>query len=201
MRSLEILLLLFAVIAVVQVFAFQHPQPQLGRRVGVALLAVLALIAQVLFESARWQLYPIYAVAVFTLLFAIVRSGAPVTALSRWGGLAVALVLLLIGAGLAWTMPVPSLPRVSPLGTFNHFFRDESRTEAYGPQPGGPRRFVAQFWYPADPAAVAGQAPQPWSPEVGAFGAALAGEAGLPSVFLGHLTLAGSGAYADAPLG
>lgn len=201
MRSLEILLLLFAVIAVVQVFAFQHPQPQLGRRVGVALLAVLALIAQILFEGSRWQIYPVYAVAVFTLLFAIVRSGARVTALSRWGGLAVSLGLLAIGAGLAWALPVPSLPRVSPLGTFNHFFSDESRTEAYGPQPGGPRQFVAQFWYPADPAAIAGQAPQPWSPEVSAFGAALAAEAGLPSLFLGHLTLASSGAYADAPLG
>lgn len=200
MRPLETALLLFTFIAVVQVFAFNHPQPQLGRRVGVALLAVAALLLHVFIEGARWQCYPVYAVTVFTLLAAIMRSSGPTTRLFRWGGLLGSLVLLALGGGIAWALPVPVLPRVATLGTFNQFLTDDTRTESYGPSPGGPRKYVAQFWYPADPGSIIGKGAQPWSPESMRFGKAIADEVGVPAIFLSHLGMTTSNAYADAEL-
>jgi hypothetical protein len=195
MRVLEVCLFLVTLAGMPYLLRSASPGRNLVNRLAWPVAFGVVLAAQVLVEGARWQLYPLYLVPVIAGLGLAVRHSGVL----RSVGALTLLVLALAGGFLAYALPVPQLPAVSqPLGTFTHFFTDDSREEAYSPTPGGPRQFMAQFWYPADAADVADKQPEPWSREIVAFGRELAASQGLPTFLLDHMSLAESHAYAAA---
>lgn len=195
MRTFELLLVLAAVGGVAHLLAVRKPGQSPASRLIWPTCFLLVLLAQVLIEGSRWQLYPLYLVTVSVGVAHLLRSRT----LMHRAGMVLTLLLAVTGGFLAYALPVLQLPPIAqPLGTFSTFLTDDSRTEYYAPTPGGPRKFMTQFWYPADANDVAGKQPDPWSPEIVAFGRALADAQGLPNFLLDHMSLAESHAYASA---
>ncbi|GAB4534004.1 MAG: carboxylic ester hydrolase [Anaerolineales bacterium] len=166
----------------------------------LALLGVAAAILQLTVEKYRWQLLPLYLLALLLGILALfaLRSGNPPPRLpwTLLGGL-----LLIAGAALAALLPVPTLPKPTgpyAIGTRIVELRDPARSMQYGPQPDAPRRFMVQVWYPATEI-PAGAQPAPWMPHVDLLGPAIAQWLGLPSFALDHLNLSRTHAYTDAP--
>ncbi len=193
MRLFEVCLFILCLAGLPYAARLRQPAATLLTRLWWPLLFLAVAALQAAIESPRWQLYPLYLTPLFVFAIAVTK-GWP-----RRFAQTAALLLALLGGVLGYALPVFELPRVAqPLGTFNHFYTDPSRTEAYAPTPGGPRQFIAQYWYPADPADIADKTPEPWSPEIVAFGRELAASQGLPTFLLDHLALTTSNAYRDA---
>ncbi len=157
------------------------------RRGVVASLSAAAIIAQVQVEGYRWQLLPLYVLAaglaVGDILY-VDRRLVWSRRLARgiFGSLTVALA-----AALPLLLPVPSLPVPSgalPVGTVSVVLVDPERQATYGPEPEGPRRLMAQVWYPAQ--SVAGQKRVEWSKEWDVVAPAMARRLRLPGWFLDH---------------
>lgn len=215
MRALETVQLGLVVAAVMLPVA-------LGRRLArgrMAVLLVVAMIAQLIFEGYRWQLLPL---EIATVLLAAgdalweERRFRGVIRLRRavLGGVACALV-----AVLPVVLPVPELPTPTgafSVGTTTVVLVDTAREEVYGlpepdpdaltePVPEGqedepelePRRIVAQVWYPADVAPDA--EPVEWNPDIDVVGPAMAERLGFPGFFLGHTEGVKSHSFSEAP--
>jgi hypothetical protein len=186
----------FVSIAVLNIGAVPH-----GVRRWVVLGGLLgALVLHGVYDTPRWQFYPLYPCAV--LLIAMAASARPEHSLAQ-GGVrmtsALVTVAALVSAALGTVMPVMQLPDPGAvLGTFAHQLVDTERMEQYGPEPGRPRRVMVQVWYPAA-AAPEGATPVSWAPGIGEFGAALANFAGLPGFLVSHLEQTRSAAYLYAP--
>jgi dienelactone hydrolase len=168
-----------------------------GALAGLALLAVAAA-GQLVLSGWRWQLVPAAAGALLLALVLGVRaSGRP--ALLAGTTAAITLVGALSSLALSWAlplrvMPVPDGPHA--IGTTTLVLTDPSRTERYGPEPGGPRELVVQVWYPAAPGAP--RSPGPLVPQAAAFVDLGAAELGLPRFALGHLGAIRGNATVDA---
>lgn len=198
MRPLELALLLTTLLAVTRPWVVRTAGP--GIVIGAAAAPVVVAVTQVLVESGRWQLAPLWlAVAVIAALAARdawtedrprhVAAGASVTTLAVLGG------------ALLWALPVLELPAPDgrfAVGTTTMVVTDESRMEIYGPDPGGLRQLPVQLWYPAG-VDEDGQ-PARWLQDRTAVTSAAAREAGLPSFALDHLELVAANAVADAPV-
>lgn len=196
-RRLEWVLLLVAVVAVAWPIVF-GVRPRRGI-VAASLLA--ALFAQLQIEGARWQLFPLYllvvGLAAGDVLF-VERQLRWTNRVSRtvFGFLALAVVY-----ALPALLPVPTVPIPSggiPVGTFSVEIVDTERDEIYGASPGGPRRVMAQVWYPATP--VAGQPRVPWSEDWDIVAPAMSRRLRLPSWFLGHTRFTDGHAVSMAPV-
>jgi predicted dienelactone hydrolase len=112
-----------------------------------------------------------------------------------------ALLLALLIAAPPILFPVPRVPPPTgshAVGTITLHLVDRSRTEMYGLDPAAPREFIAQLWYPADPAP--GSQPAPWLDRIDVYGPAIAARVGLPSFFLDHIQYARASSFRDAPL-
>lgn len=94
---------------------------------------------------------------------------------------------VLLAASLAVALPVPELP-VPPgpeaIGTITVQLTDPERAETYGSRPGGPREFMTQIWYPAQPDESI--EPQTWAEDWEVVAPAVAERLGFPSWFLNH---------------
>ncbi len=161
----------------------------------------MTLIVQLQFEGFRWQLIPLYltagALAVGDIMLLERKLDWP-RRVSRgiFGGVGLALVIV-----LPVILPVPVLPAPSgpeSIGTINVVLVDSDRVEPYGDSPGGPREFVAQVWYPAQPSDQAG--PSPWSEDWDVVAPAMARNLGLPSWFLDQTQYTSSHSETSAPL-
>lgn len=147
----------------------------------------VVLLVQLQFEGFRWQMIPLYLVAlglaigdVFFLDRKLVWSRRLIRGILGTVG-------LLLAAFLPVVLPVPEVPTPSgpdPIGTMTVELIDRSRDELYGPNPGGPREFVAQVWYPA--AADGDEAPLVWSSDWEVVAPAISRNMGLPAWFLNH---------------
>jgi len=158
-------------------------------RRGIVLGATLtAVIAQLVLEGYRWQMFPLYVVALglgLGDLFSMERN------LPWWRRVSRPL-LGLIGLGmmiaLPMALPVPSLPPPSgPLevGTISFELAFAERLEQYGTAPDTvPRRIMVQVWYPAQP--VENAATTPWTPDLSVVGPAMSRRMGFPGFFLSH---------------
>jgi predicted dienelactone hydrolase len=158
-------------------------------RRGIVFGATLtAVIAQLVLEGYRWQMFPLYVVALglgLGDLFSMERN------LPWWRRVSRPL-LGLIGLGmmiaLPLALPVPSLPPPSgPLevGTISLELAFAERLEQYGTTPDTvPRRIMVQVWYPAQP--VENAATTPWTPDLSVVGPALSRRMGFPGFFLSH---------------
>ncbi len=197
MRQFE-LVLLFAVVFAIAWPAVFGVRPRRGIAAGVLSVAI-ALQLQV--EGFRWQMVPLYAVAaglaVGDLLFvdrALPWSRRLARGLFGLAGVGLATVLAVV-------LPVPQLPVPSgpeTIGTVTVELVDVEREEIYGETPGGPRRFMAQVWYPAQPSE--GIEPLPWSEDWDVVAPAMSRQLGFPSWFLNHTKYTVSNGYPSIPI-
>jgi hypothetical protein len=198
MRTLEIVT---AVCAGLVVLWPAVPLPRHPWRPALALLGAGAALAQVLVEGYRWQMIPLYGLAV--VLLAVTLAGlrrAPPGARRPTGWRTVlALVALALAAALPALLPIPQLPTPTgpyAVGTVTWEFVDNSRTDPYAPDPTTPRRLMAQAWYPAAPQSRGDTTP--WINDAPIIAPAIAQSLHLPSFFLDHVALAHTHSHAGA---
>ncbi len=197
MRRLELVLTVVCAAAIVWPALFGTR----SRRGLIFLAAIGAATAQLVVEGYRWQLFPIYVVALGLGLGDLLsverdlpwwrRASRPVLGLVGLGMMVLPVVLL----------PVPVLPEPGgPLdvGTISLVLTFPERLEAYGPNPDTePRRIMVQVWYPAE--AVENPAAVPWTGDLDIVGPALARRIGFPWFFLSHTRYTSAHAVPSAP--
>lgn len=201
MRPLEIIIIVLLAVWMAWPLPFGLRRPW-GHLVAVGAAAVTLVHLAV--ESWRWQMVPAYLVVVVVFGLAIwdwyeATSVPPPRGLRSIGFLGLGLLGMASLALLPALIPVFSFPDPGgryPIGTVVFELVDGSRVEAYGPEPGGPRRLMLQVWYPAHPAGDAG--PARWSPDVAEIGPVLADDLGLPGFFFDHARLIDSHAVEGA---
>jgi acetyl esterase/lipase len=191
------------ILAFAAVFAIGWPvvfgvRPRRGIVAGV--LSV-ALLAQLQLEGFRWQMIPLYLVAVGLAVGDIFFLERKLEWSSRLFRGILGTIGLLVAGALPFILPVPEIPAPSgpnPIGTITVDITDRSRTEIYGDRPGGPRRLVAQVWYPAETGADI--APVVWSEDWDVVAPAISRNLGLPSWFLDHTRYTLSNSMPGAPM-
>ncbi|HJU52404.1 MAG TPA: hypothetical protein VJ815_08735 [Acidimicrobiia bacterium] len=183
MRALEIALAGFCAAAVAWPAIFG-----VRSRRGLVLAGSLGIVvAQLLGEGFRWQLVPLYLVALalgFGDLLSMERK-------LPWWRRVSRPALGLIGVGMMSlppaSLPVPSLPAPTgdlAVGTATFELAFAERFDPYGPEPGTrPRRLAVQVWYPA---LEDGRQPGPWTPDLDLIGPRLSRRLGFPGFFLSH---------------
>lgn len=199
MRLFEIMLILFMTAS----FAL----PLALRRVERWMLLVdasiiLLLIIHLFIEKYRWQMVPLYVLAVLVGLAALFGP-ATSAGLGRWraAGSIAGLIVLIPATALPYLFPVPMVPEPTgeyPVGTFSIMLTDEDRKELYSTNPDEPRMIMVQAWYPAK--AVAGSLTAPWVDHPEIVAPAISRWLGYPDFFLDHVSLAKSHSLLDAPV-
>ncbi len=157
-------------------------------RRGLVLVGSLGTVtAQLLLEGFRWQLVPLYIVALALGLGDLLSMERRLP----WWRRVSRPALGLIGVGmmclLPASLPVPRLPTPTgdlAVGTATIELSFPERDDPYGPEPGThPRRLAVQVWYPA---LTDGRAPAPWTPDLDLIGPRLSRRLGFPGFFLSH---------------
>jgi predicted dienelactone hydrolase len=191
------------ILAVATVFAVGWPvvfgvRP---RRGIVAAMLSVALLVQLQVEGFRWQMIPLYLVAVGLAIGDVFFLDRHLEWSRRLIRGILGVVGLLLVASLPVLLPVPEIPAPSgpdPIGTMTVDLIDRSRDELYGAGRGGPREFVAQVWYPAE--MIEDGAPLIWSPDWEVVAPAISRNMGLPSWFLNHTRYSLSHARPTVPI-
>jgi len=171
------------------------------RRGIVAGLLAAAVAAQLQLEGARWQMIPLYVTAFGLVVGDVVFIDRRLEWKNRIARSVFGLSGLALAATLPMVLPVPELPVPSgpeTIGTMSVELVDAEREEIYGENPGGPRRFVVQVFYPAQ--AVEGVAAVPWSEDLEVVAPALSELLGFPSWFLNHTRYVETHSYPSLPL-
>ncbi|HEX9763594.1 MAG TPA: hypothetical protein VGA97_10885 [Acidimicrobiia bacterium] len=197
MRRLELVLTFAAVFAVAWPVVF-GVRPRRGIVAGVL---TICFIAQLQFEGFRWQLLPVYGVALGLAIGDILFIDRKLRWSNRVSRGVFGLIGIALAAALAVVFPVPTLPQPSggsPIGTITVEITDGEREEIYGPSPGGPRTFAVQVWYPAQP--VDEPDPAPWSADWEVVAPAVSQLLGFPSWFLDHTGYTLAHAVGSAPV-
>lgn len=171
-------------------------------------LNLLAFAYHLFFEGARWQMIPLYVLAITLIPFGIRKVMHPERTPSK-SVTVLASILLIIGAALPALLPVPVFPELQgpyAVGTMSFYWVNEDRLEIYSPDadlvyadpPSQPRRLMVQVWYPA----TAGQNGEhaPYLPDGVINAQAIASSFGFPDFFLNHFRLAKTNALLAAPL-
>jgi predicted dienelactone hydrolase len=168
------------------------------------LLPIVLIGLHLLVEGYRWQMLPLYVLTGIIVLTTLPH--LPQTATGEFNRLSWsaagwlgALILLAASTALPALLPVPSIS--SPggpyqVGTRTLVLVDNSRRELYSGID-GPRKFMVQLWYPADPGPDDRHAP--WMNDATIYGRAISKYLGLPTFFLDHLALSQTPAWQDAP--
>jgi hypothetical protein len=165
------------------------------RRGIVAGALSIGLVAQFQLEGFRWQMLPLYLVAIGLAIGDIFYIDRSLDWSSRLIRGVLGAIGLVLAAALPVVLPVPQLPVPSgpeAVGTTTVALIDRARDNPYGDRPGGPREFVAQVWYPAIDDGI-GEA-LPWSENWEVVAPALSENIGLPSWFLDHTRYANANA-------
>lgn len=163
---------------------------------GLPAALALAGAAQLTLKGFRWQLWPLFLGGVLLILFSLRQLSRRVEVILA--GTAALFSLLSLAGGALLPVPVP-FPITGPylVGTREIELVDPTRQEIYGEDPGGPREFTAQIWYPAAPTADDQRAP--WMPAIEGAGPVIARDFGLPPFALGHLQHVEANAFLGAP--
>jgi predicted dienelactone hydrolase len=206
MRPFEFLV---AVLLAIRIVGAAFPGLYRTRVLHLLPLAAVALIPlHILVEGYRWQMVPLYGLA---LLLTVASAGVlqrqvrPATETRAgsglpWVGWGLALLVFLPALALPVVLAVPRLPPPGgpyAVGTQTVVLTDPERKEIFSNDPTELRRILYQVWYPAEP--QAGDRRAPWMARVEVVGPAIARELGLPAFFLDHLALTEMNAYLDAP--
>lgn len=151
-------------------------------------LLVISVIAQLQVEGFRWQMIPLYLVALGLAIGDIVFLDRHLKWPNRVARAIIGTAGIALAATLAFLLPVPEIP-VPPgpntIGTEVFELVDRDREEIYGLEPGQPRKMVVQVWYPAiDDSSAESLGIHPnWD----VVGPALSRSIGFPSWFLSHI--------------
>jgi len=173
--------------------------------VGVAALGMMGL--HLYLEGGRWQMIPIYGIAIGLGMYSLWRFFAPnsgAAGLTMSGYAVIMGGLLILGAAVIppILLPIPKLPNPTgpyAVGTVSFMLTDESRTEMYSNRPGEPRTIMVQVWYPAGKPSGASKT-APWIEHMEVMGPALADFLGKPRFFFDHVRYARANAWEDAPV-
>ena len=201
MRTLEIVLFLFLLIRIILPF---FDRDHWSEWFSVFTLGVMAL--QIMIEGYRWQMLPLYGIALGLGIFSIWRLTHPKgktkkLSLGTFAQFGAGLLLLGIAILPPILLPVPETPKPTgpySVGTTTLMLVDTSREELYSGKSGEPRNLMVQIWYPAE--TVRGAKPAPWLENMDVMGPAIAGHLDLPAFFLEHVKYARTHAIADAPV-
>jgi Platelet-activating factor acetylhydrolase, isoform II len=164
-------------------------------------LLFVAAIAQLQIEGFRYQMIPLYVLALGLAIGDIVFLERSL----KWSNRVVRGIVgtagIALAAALPFLLPVPDLPVPSgpdSIGTQVFELVDQNREEVYGTNPGGPRDLVVQVWYPA----IADSSAKPTGihPDWDVVGPALSRSIGFPSWFLSHLRYTESHTFEDVPI-
>ncbi|MGQ0847736.1 MAG: alpha/beta hydrolase family protein [Actinomycetota bacterium] len=158
-------------------------------RRGMVFLATLAsAIGQLALEGFRWQMIPLYVVAVGLGLGDLLSMQRNLPWWRRVSRPALGLIGLGMMSLLPVILPVPVLPTPSgPLevGTVSVALTFPERLEQYGSEPDlHPRQVMVQVWYPADVPRDA--QPGSWTDDLEIVGPAMSRHLGFPGFFLSH---------------
>lgn len=203
MRPLEIGLLILIFISIVEpVLSFRKPRWV----VYLSAITLIVALAQVLIEGYRWQMLPVYILALVVFVLNVKRMmqtpGEPSRVRPRtMVGAVLGLILLILVTLPPILFSVPGLPTPGgtyKIGTVTYDWVDPSRNEIYSKNPSDKREIMAQIWYPASPAPNAPTAP--WMNRLDVVGPVMASYIHLPSFMLDHLTLTRTNSYPDAPV-
>ncbi|MCZ6456202.1 MAG: hypothetical protein O6650_03030 [Actinobacteria bacterium] len=197
MRQFE-LVLLFAVVFAVAWPAVFGVRPRRGIVSGLLLIAT---VLQFQIDGFRWQMVPLYLVAMGLVAGDLLFIDRALRLSRRLARGLFGLAGVGLAAALAVILPVPELPVPSgpeTIGTVTVELVDVEREEIYGEKPGGPRRFVAQVWYPAQPSE--GIEPLPWSEDWDVVAPAMSRQLGVPSWFLDYTKYTISNGYPSIPI-
>jgi dienelactone hydrolase len=178
------LILLFTVVFAIAWPAVFGVRPRRGIAAG---LLSIAIVLQIQIDGFRWQMFPLYVLATGLAIGDLLFIGRQLTWTRRVARGVFGLVGVALTAVLAFVLPVPELP-LPPgpeiIGTLTVEVVDSEREEIYGATPEGPRRFMAQVWYPAR--GGDGIQPLPWSEDWDVVAPAMSGLLGLPSWFFNY---------------
>lgn len=200
MRALEILIP--ALLAIDLLWRLTTPQRPPLLKALPACAGALTLI-HVFTEGARWQMIPIYLLALILIIASFWKTRATADDRPRgWlrAALILTLILLAVSTAIPALIPVPTVAAPQgphPVGTRTLELVDASRRELYSGKD-EPRRFMIQVWYPSLPP-PAGTQPAAWMPEARLVAPAIADYLELPHFFLDHLALAKTSAYTAQP--
>jgi dienelactone hydrolase len=197
-RTIEVLLLVLACAGVARMLTPWRRYAPVA--VVVAGTTLAAFAAHLALERPRWQLVPVYVVALATVGLAAADALRPCDPTRRRAPALCAVAFALAGAATGWALPVAQLTAPDGpygVGTTTTTVVDDSRNDPYreGIQS---RRLALQVWYPT--AEGGATDPSPWIEEPGAFGSVAAAWLDLPPFALNHLGLVTSHATRDAPL-
>jgi dienelactone hydrolase len=162
--------------------------------------ALLLLAVHLLLEGCRWQMVPIYVVAVLLMLttapnLRLIRAQhrTPGAKRAKWPRLLGAILSLpVIALAVALTILFPHLKLPEPsgpyaVGTINLNFVDEKRPETFTPVSNDHRELFARVWYPAK--IPAGGRPVRYCENAHEISRALTGPTPMPSFLFDHLGL------------
>ncbi len=202
MRPLEVVLILLPVLILALGVGARSPN-KTRARVGLAILTLLAIVIQLIFEGYRWQMLPAYLIGADVALTTAMLARRPFAPprIVQILGRSIAVLGLLVSGFLGWAFPVPDLPApsgASKIGTSVVYLKDENREEIYTDLAGDRREIMAQIWYPAAPAADA--RPMRWLTNAAVIGPAIADWVNLPDFLFDHVNLINSNSYLDAPI-
>jgi len=173
--------------------------------------AIFVTVVQVLFEGYRWQIVPLYCIAVTALVVTapnlrLVKEhrAESIPKRGRWlrllGG-----VLALFAIGLAAALPIlfPHLRLPKPsgpygVGTMNLNFIDENRPETFTRDTDDRRELFARIWYPAE--IPSGKTPVAYCENAHEISRALTGPTRMPSFLFDHLALTKTNSYREAEI-
>ncbi len=162
------------------------------------LTTLLVLGYHLYIEGFRWQMIPLYLLALALLPAAFRQTTNPQhTPQKKWGFIAFG--LLAVFSLLPILLPVPVFPQPTgpyAVGTQSFYWVDSSRLEVYSEKddqvyadpPNQPRKVMVQVWYPS----VSGNTTDyaPYLPDGKIDAQALSSDFGFPSFFLNHVALA-----------
>jgi dienelactone hydrolase len=204
MRPLELILLLLDLAAVLLPLLARPGGPAWRWLAGLAPLAALVLVAQLVVERYRWQMVPLYVLTLLLLALRLPRLLGRQRAQPRrrrdWAGAVAGALVLGLAAAAPVLFPVPILPAPGgpyAIGTVTFQWTDPTRPEIYSADPNDVRRIMVQIWYPAVPAP--GAQTGPWMDRLDVAGPIIARYLGLPAFFMDHAALVRTNSYPDAP--
>jgi predicted dienelactone hydrolase len=211
MRFFEILIVIGLALRLIGYAWPLSPRPKAFAYItGLVLLACLLHLA---LEKWRWQMAPAYALLLLLCLLEIAAwlpqptpTGRAtwfklVSSLTKWIGLHLAWLALLLASLLSLVAPVFEIPEPTgpfAVGTKDLYFLDASRPERFTTDPTDHRELLVRVWYPAAPSKRASV--QPYWPGLERSGPLLLKQIGLPTFLLEYQTLIPSHSYPNAPL-
>ena len=192
MRPLEIVL----IVATLPILFFPYKRyANFGRM--LALVLAILLILHIVIEAARWQMIPLYLVAIIWISLAMLGLG-----LTTWGnrisvGAGVVAILLALGLGLLLPIVQPApLSGEYAVGTATYHLMT-GRPEIFSAEPDDTRQLMLQVWYPA---IVTNQPKADYLPNINIGAPAIAKIFSLPFFLLNHVNLIQPNARVEPPV-